>query len=306
MAPKSSKDKARARQARNREQRLAAQNQEQVPLPSTPSFRSKLDWASEHIERLETVQETWLRTHAYTTVADREPKTGRVVFKAKITKPPPAELSLILGDAAHALRSTLDHLALELAVAYQRPTQITPAVEKASEFPIFPDKVGNKLGRDAFHVVEQKTGKPARGSGLHKLQGVDPDAIKAIEGIQPYHRGATYIEDPLWVIHELDRVDKHRRLNLTAYAMPSTQIVGGNFYMGNVTFQGTGHGGAVKDGTELLIMTASSDSHFDLKFVREIALAEPGLSDGVFLVPAITDARDYVRDVVVPLLEPWL
>ncbi len=272
------------------------------------SFRRKLDWASKHIEHLNIAQQTWLGTGAYVFVPEQDPKTGRTIVRAKITEPPPPELSLILGDTAHVLRSALDHLALELAVAHHRPNPITPAVEKASEFPIFPEKVGHELGSNTFNRVEKKTGKPARGSGLHKLQGAHPDAIKAIEGIQPYHRGAAYAEDPLWVIHELDRIDKHRRLNLTTYAVGQIGLNSGPSGTAtiNAHIEQAGHNGPVEDGTPVLIMTVFPDSDFNLNIAKEIALAEPAFPQRIFLVPTLTTLRDYLSNVVVPLLEPWL
>jgi hypothetical protein len=226
-------------------------------------------------------------------------------MRAKVEEPLPHEFSLILGDAAHALRASLDHLALELAIAHHRPRALPPAIEKASEFPVFPAKVGNELGRNAFRRVEKKTGKPARGSGLYKLQGLHPDAIEAIERIQPYHRGTAYTEDPLWLIHELDRIDKHRRLNLTACALGGVGIGAGphgTAYMGDVQFDRIGHNGPVKNGAVVASFTASADSHFELNFSKEIALAEAALPQPKFLVEMMTNAAEHVRDVVMPSL----
>lgn len=273
---------------------------------SERSSLRKLDWASKHIEDLRFAEQAWFAKRAYVVVREDDPKTRRTVLRAKITEPPPLDFSLILGDAAHALRSALDHLALELAVSHHRPSSLPPAIEKASEFPILPYKVGNELGGNAFHRVEKKTGKPARGSGLHKLQGVHPSALEAIEGIQPYHRGTAYAEDPLWVIHELDRIDKHRRLNLTACAVGGVGIGGSEGYMGSVQMEKVGHSGPVEDGTPIVIMTVSPDSHFELNISKEIALAEPAIPQREFLVHMATTLCDYARDVVVPLVARWL
>jgi hypothetical protein len=273
------------------------------------SFVRKLERASKHIEDLCVIQESWLGTGAYTLASQRNAETGRVVVRAKIKSLPPPVFSLALGDAVHALRTALDHLALELAVANHRPQAVPPDAERASEFPIFATYVGNDPGSEVFHRVRKKTGKPAPGSGLHKLQGIHPDAIKAIEGIQPYHRGPTYSEDPLWLIHELDRIDKHRRLSLTACAMGGVGInpdQSGTAYLGQVSFEKMGHSGPVEDGTPVAVFTASPDSHFQLDFSREIALAEPTLPHNVFAVQALTQLRDYVRDRVIPLLKPFL
>jgi len=275
---------------------------------SSPSYSQKLDRASQHIEDLGIAERTWLGTSAYAIVTEADPKTGRTVSKARITEPPPGLLSLIVGDAVHALRASLDHLALELAVAHQSPAPLSEPIEKASEFPILPLKAGNDLGSDLFHRVK-KTGEPAPGSGLHKLQGVHPDAVEAIEGKQPYHRGTAFAEDPLWVIHELDRIDKHRRLHLTAYAMGAVGIGAGpgeTAYIGKLHGEKMGHSGPVEDGTPVAIFTASLDSHFQLHFSRQITLAESGLPNGGALAESLAKLRDYVQDEIAPLLKLWL
>ncbi|MGN6558504.1 MAG: hypothetical protein ACTHLH_10915 [Solirubrobacterales bacterium] len=275
---------------------------------TTPSHLQKLDRASQHIKELNAAQEAWLGTGAYSFFSERDPQTGKTIVRAKITEPPPGQFSLIVGDAVHAMRSALDHLALELAVAHQRPGSLPEAMEKASEFPIFPLEIGNDQGRDIFHRVKKKTGEPAPSSGLYKLQGAHPDAVKAIEGIQPYNRGSAFAEDPLWVIHELDRIDKHRRLHLTAYAVENIGVgagPNGSAYFGEVLFEQMGHIGPVEDGTPVAIFTASPDSHFQLDFARQIALAESSLPEGG-LLEVLTKLRDYVRDEVMAPLNGFL
>ncbi|MCA1698121.1 MAG: hypothetical protein LC790_04140, partial [Actinobacteria bacterium] len=47
---------------------------------------------------------------------------------------------------------------------------------------------------------------------------LNPHAINAIEDIQPYQQRGNYSDDLLWQISDLDNIDKHRRLHLTAAA----------------------------------------------------------------------------------------
>jgi hypothetical protein len=72
------------------------------------------------------------------------------------------------------------------------------------------------MGSSMFHASSKK-GVPNRGSGLSKIQGIDPTAQTIIESLQPYHRGASYRDDPLWRLHELARIDKHRLLHVVAW-----------------------------------------------------------------------------------------
>jgi hypothetical protein len=271
------------------------------------SFRRKLDRASKHIDDLRQLTQAWLGTNVYSFRAETNSQTGRTLIRAHITEPPPPGISVILGDAAHNLRAALDHLALELAVFNHRPGKVPDDIESASEFPIIPATVGSRTGSEAFNHFSKKTGEPVKGSGVHKLRGAHVDAIKAIEGIQPYHRGAAYVQDPLWLIHELDRIDKHRRLNLTAYAVGEASLssVPGDSYIEHLHIEHLGYNGPVEDGTVVAAFTARN-AQFQLHFSGEIALTEIMPPNGVVLMPAITSARDYVRDIVVPLLEPWL
>jgi len=122
---------------------------------------------------------------------DREPQF--YVWRAKIVEPPPLERwSSIAGECLHALRSALDHTAHEL-VRIKRPAA------EYSEFPIFKDRSGSN-------------GWAEKGKG--KLPGVDKKVVTQVQWLQPYRRDCEL--DPLWVIHWLDIIDKHRRLNLVS------------------------------------------------------------------------------------------
>jgi hypothetical protein len=141
-----------------------------------------------------------------------------------------------------------------------------------------------------------------------KLKGMHPNARKAIEKLQPYHRKDAYVADPLWIIHELDRIDKHRRLNVTAYAMGSVGIGAGPTgygYIGELHMERAGHQGPVTDGSTVAIFTAKNSS-FGMNFSRTISLAEPSLANGPSAVQTLTQLRDYLRADVVPLLTPFI
>jgi hypothetical protein len=186
---------------------------------------------------------------------------------------------------------------LELAIAAERPNAISSDVEETSEFVI----IGCEDEAMGTHMFDSAAGT--------KLKGVDPAAREAIKGIQPYHREAAYVTDPLWVIHHLDRIDKHRRLNLTAYAMGSAVGIGpahpGINYIEYLHIEQAGHSGPVEDGTKVASFTARN-ADFKMNFAREIALAEPTLPNAVLAVKTLTDLLHYVTTEVVPLLTPFL
>jgi len=269
---------------------------ERETVSPIPSFKLKLDWAKHHIENLRQVTDAWPRTDAYGFIPETNPNTGRTVVRANIRKPPPPELTLIVGDAVHALRASLDHLALQLAIAFAHPKVIPSELEETSEFVI----VGDTDELRGAHRFDRAAGT--------KLRGIDPGARDVIKALQPYHRKDGYAEDPLWVIHELDRIDKHRRLNLTAYAMGGVGInppPSGSGYIEYLHLERVGHTGPVEHGTVVATFTARNAS-FQMNFARQITLAEPSLPKAVFAVQTLADLRDYVENQVLPSLTLYL
>ena len=129
-------------------------------------------------------------------IRERDPEPSYYLWRAKIVEPPPLERwGSITGECVHSLRSALDHTANAL-VKIRRPNT------EFSEFPIFKDR----SRWDSDH--------------MKKLPGVDPKVLTQAKWLQPYRRGGEH--DPLWLIHHLDIVDKHRRLNLVSPSVTST------------------------------------------------------------------------------------
>jgi len=166
--------------------------------PATPSLRLKLDRAYEHIQALERDISAWIKTDPYEIADEPDPEPPleqvshpNVIYRRfRITRldPVPAPLLIIVGDCLFNLRSALDHLAFALAVT--NTPNMTTEQEASCEFPIFHDR-------------PTKHGKERR-----KIGCIDPQAAAVIKALQPHHR-RDYRDDPLWQIHELNRIDKH-------------------------------------------------------------------------------------------------
>jgi hypothetical protein len=158
-------------------------------------------------------------TFAGQVALDPAPDFGQRVFTVYATlseQPPRDPISLLIGETLHNMRSALDNLAFSLAVRF-KGEPLPKKIADRSEFPIFGDENGD--GFDNFHRCTKK-GEPAPGSGLAKIEGWDPRTHAIIEGLQPYKRGDDYRSDPLWALHELDRINKHRLLH-TCAAVPT-------------------------------------------------------------------------------------
>jgi hypothetical protein len=292
---------------KRKDQRAEKRHAKQDRRIASASFSRKLERAGEHIEDLRVACDEWLGTDAYRVVREIEPETGYTAHRVKIKEPPPARLGLLVGDAVHNLRSALDHIALELAVSKHRPGRVPATIEESSEFPIFPLVMKNgRSGSDAFNATTNK-GDPARQSGLFKLRGVESKAVAVIEGKQPYHRGNAWADDPLWVIHELDRIDKHRRVHLTAYAIAGTELtVPGDQPINFLHIDHVGgYSGPVQDGTEVA-RYRSGNTKVEVNVTREIALPQGGPAENEVVGATLQRLRNYVRDEIVPLLTPFL
>jgi hypothetical protein len=96
----------------------------------------------------------------------------------------PFEAVAAAGDVVQNLRSALDHLANQLwLVNRSTPTRHT-------EFPISKN----------FATYERNK--------TRKVEGMRTDAKEAIDRLKPYSGG----NEPLWRLHELNNIDKHRLL----------------------------------------------------------------------------------------------
>jgi hypothetical protein len=161
--------------------------------------------ADDHLQQLEIEIRSWVKTHPCTITTKRDSEPGVHLTLASIDKIPLDPIALIISDILHNLRSGLDSLAYALAEKYSGT--LSPQVAKKSEFPIFGDIDGQGVSGKGLVLFN---------GGLSKIGGVDPAAQTVIESLQPYHDGASFVDHPLWRLHELNRIDKHRLLHPVA------------------------------------------------------------------------------------------
>jgi hypothetical protein len=135
-----------------------------------PSFQLKLDRATEHLKTIEAQEGIWRQSNPCRVWTEPDIQSGGKLVWAEVLTPPPIMLAPVVGDCLHNLRSALDNLAYELAVA---PTgePLPSNIEGKSAFPIFKTKAefDNKSKR--------------------MIRGIHPDARTIIERLQPYNRG---------------------------------------------------------------------------------------------------------------------
>lgn len=118
---------------------------------------------------------------------------------------------VIIGEIFHNLRSALDHVVYDLTLKQQNCELI------GTEFPIF-------VNNDLF-FEKKKDGSPTHRSGLFKIRGVSREVQLLIEKYQPYNLTETGKAHILSVIHEMNIIDKHRKLHLVRRLVESSKIV---------------------------------------------------------------------------------
>jgi hypothetical protein len=126
--------------------------------------------------------------------------TKMIDLVVRLGEPDP-QISLLFGDAVHNMRSALDHLVYELVASNQdRPA-------------------GVPNHKTMFPICDTRTRFQTQAHRRGRITGVPVDACAVIERAQPFHRreaGQDHRVHPLWVLNQLDNIDKHRRLTLTA------------------------------------------------------------------------------------------
>lgn len=157
----------------------------------------KLARAAYHLKQLHTQIVEWRRQHrlVYRIQGDLN-KGDELVVLASGENPGHDPLGLIVGDSIHNMRASLDLLAFALLRANHvaMSTPVPETLIKRSSFPIFNDPREFADRRETL------------------IGGIDRRAQSTVESLQPYQKSGT--SDPLWLLHVLDIVNKHRLLNL--------------------------------------------------------------------------------------------
>lgn len=254
-----------------------------------PSFQLKMDRARKHLKALDKAVVGWLKINADAVVEERDPHTGDYLVTIE-PRDVADNIGLIAADCVHNMRASLDQLAYALAWT-NTAGPLSEKVAKHSEFPVY------RLRAPTATELRKRIGV------------IHPDAQAVIKKLQPYHRGnPAYESDELWVLDQLWNLDKHRTLPLVTFQNGGATISGDMpiNLQGGVRFAGAG---PIRRKTELLRYGSRGPSHkMDMKsvFHREIALGEGTPAPGEPVVPLLTRLADYVEDMILIQLGPFL
>jgi len=253
-----------------------------VGMGNVEGIRAKLARALEHLGTLDDQLGTYLDTSPFEIQRQIQPDGETSVFALQVRRPPPIELSVIVGEVAHQLRSAVEHIAFGLVLA-----------------------AGNApTDRTVFPVLVK------RPASLRIEGGVTAEALEIVDRVQPYTQ-LDAESHPLHVLHRLWNVDKHRSLHLTALLLRESQIflspsdgssmVGGQFQSGPL-----GHEGIIG-----VFRFAGGTADPDMEVLASgetfVALGDSGPwpNDRPVLL-VLEELIKYVSMTLVPMFEPHL
>ncbi len=235
------------------------------------SAYSRLDWSLKHIEDFRLAVRAFIKGGSHYVVTKEYPERGQVEYWLEMEGPFPETLGLIAGDSIHNLRATLDGLFKALAENHG-----------------IKDDVG-------FPLRQSPQGFTDTRKGLPKI----PDPIwDALEDFQPYKRGKA-----LRVLHDLDIVNKHRTILLTAsnpleFRVKSPDAV----YM--IVCEGPIEHRSIF--AKVFFTPRDRAPHIQGNSALDVCFNEPGDINGKFVHPFLLHMENLIRSEVAPVFKPWL
>jgi hypothetical protein len=262
----------------------------------------KLARADHHLREIGDMVDAYLASNPYMPESRIATEGNMRVNRTylKLAHPISNEVAVIVGDFFHNLRSSLDHLARGLVLTEgNRPRDEQP---DPTSFPI---RRGERRG------------------GLRISGGAHPDALALVERMQPYHAGNRYKEHPLFLINDLNNVDKHRSLHLVTAAVVGAEMSMAFKNSGEGIMSGPMEPGPLYDGAHIgtfgLVtissetgeVVESSDPGPDVELLAHlnvcVTLGEVGMppNEAMPVQDRLYELLRYVREDVVPLFDPF-
>jgi hypothetical protein len=239
--------------------------------------RAKLQRADKHFAELDEIRQDWLDADKGEIVHENHPEAREYVVICKRAPEPPPEIGVVVGEMMHSLRSCLDNLVYALAI--HETKQNPPPCWKQLQFPI--------LSNEADF----------NGRWKERLSVFSDTARAVMKELQPFKEHSLALSNHgLWIIHELDIIDKHRRLSVVGQ-QPRQVSIGGNIPL-TVNYI---HPGPLVDDAVLMRYgtDGSQDVQVQTEFAPDIAFYEPDvLPNYPFVAPLLGELRKLTGDIV--------
>jgi hypothetical protein len=262
-----------------------------------------LSWADGHLERAEAAAKRFMGHDPYITDCEpdmkrRTPDSLEYAFTVRRRKPvkrPSEHLVREIGEALHAMRSSLDYLAVHVVLRALPSTN-----ERKVAFPIVRQS-------KYFGSVKEKC-----------LPGVSGDLLRAFHAAQPCFGPYAKLPhlDPLAILDGLEQPHKHRRLLSATPGITdcSFRIVQGDARYATCLHITLPPNGVISTNKKIEIARwrIETDAYGDPKaFVQNKSLFyvrfdESGPAFGLPAITTLKRIRDHIRDRVFPLFDTFV
>lgn len=187
----------------------------------------------------------------------------------------PLYASVLCGEIVHHLRSCLDHV-----VWHFSSTRYRLEFENAIEFPVLR---AEPLPKDKPRQYDRK------------IKGVsNPSVLSLIGDMQPYKRVSGVEDDPILIVHDMDRFDKHRELAIVA-SCAGVAIPPGTSMEAVRAIVKSSQGEAVTEAERRL---AGRTINQNAKVAPQIAFPKFGKRKNQFVIPSLFQLSQAIFDRV--------
>ena len=249
----------------------------------------KLDRAYEHIETLNDALQGFLRRNPHAPLPKVHKQPPEYVAGMKVREAPPLRWGIIVGEMVHNLRSALDHLVHQLALANGK----TPG---GIAYPVLSEDPDSPNASDKTRTIWANLAKR-----------VHPDDLAIIERTQPYKGRDHGIGRVLFALNRLSNWDKHNAIHLSGSVLADSWF--GFEAIQDVELERTefGHTGTFQNGTVVAVCACRfTGPDPKVKMNGELAYGvafldgPPGVK-GMDVVLILTRLANFVHDILLEL-----
>ncbi len=249
----------------------------------------KLDRAYEHTETLYQAVQGFLRRNPHEPIPEVHVQPPEYVAWMKVREDPPLRWGIIAGEVIHNLRSALDHLVHQLALANGK----TPG---GISYPVLTEDPGGPKVSDRTRSIW---------TNLEKR--IHPDDLAIIEDTQPYKGGDSGVGQTLLALNRLSNWDKHNAIHLSGSVLADSWFgfeAVRDVELGRTEF---GHVGTFQHGTVVAVCPCrftGSDPKVQMNghLAYSVALLDgPPNVRGKDVVRILTRSANFVHDMLLDL-----
>jgi hypothetical protein len=214
-------------------------------MTEEPSFIRKIDWAEQHLVKIQGLIDTFADDHPYTVTHRFEGKRKKSRWRLEFTGSPDEDLPLILGDVLYNIRSGLDHLAGML---------VQPSKRTKAFFPIVTESIWDIPEVEGENEERAK----ARRNWNSVTRTMRPEAVTILKAAQPIEpRPDPRAKHILSILNVLSNKDRHSKFNILVRGLAGEGITAelttkdGSVFEGDP--QGIGSRTGFQDGATLKV-----------------------------------------------------